>query len=130
MSDELGISPAPADEEKIEDIYVELDKIAGALVSYTKKNSDRTRMAVITNSAKPVVLCYVSSEGKLVNLHVPVPHISSEKLKDSNAAGDSFVGGFLAKLCMIMENGKINNFDDADLTTAVKAGNEMAGKVV
>ena len=130
MSDELGIAPAPTDEEKIEDLYVELDKIAEALVSYTKKNSDRTRMAVITNSAKPVVLCYVNSEGKLVNLHIPVPHIASDKLKDSNAAGDSFVGGFLAKLCMIIESGKSNKFDDIELTAAVQAGNEIAGKVV
>jgi sugar/nucleoside kinase (ribokinase family) len=33
--------------------------------------------------------------------NVEVVPVSSEKLLDSNGAGDSFVGGFLAKMCLL-----------------------------
>lgn len=102
MSDELNIEPAQ-DESKIDDLYEELERIASAMVQYKKINVGRSRIAVITNSADPVIACYVNSNGDISTLRVPVPAIPKEDLKDSNAAGDSFVGGFLAKLCQIID---------------------------
>ena len=103
MSDELDLAPAK-EENEIEDLYSELNKIARAFVQYKKINQSRSRIAVITNSANPVVVCYRDINGEISSIYVPVPAIPPENLKDSNAAGDSFVGGFLAKLCLILDS--------------------------
>lgn len=57
---------------------------------------------VITNSDKPVTVG-VSAVGQDAGyvFNVEVVPVSSEKLLDSNGAGDSFVGGFLAKMCLL-----------------------------
>lgn len=54
-------------------------------------------------------------------------------LKDSNAAGDSFVGGFLAKICQFEEKPHHQNnkyFSREELTSACKIGNIIAGEVI
>ena len=57
---------------------------------------------VITDSYKPVVVAvgaFQDQEG--YTFTVNVKPVERDKLLDTNAAGDSFVGGFLAKLCML-----------------------------
>jgi adenosine kinase len=51
------------------------------------------RTVVITQGKEPTVVC----QGGVVSLH-PVKYLPKEKLKDTNGAGDSYVGGFLAGL--------------------------------
>lgn len=58
MSTELNIDGAPEDELKISDISAELARISEALVLYKKKNTQRGRIAIITNSAQPVVVAF------------------------------------------------------------------------
>ena len=56
---------------------------------------------VITNSEKPVVVSiWDPSQDYCYTFFVKVQTILTNLL-DSNAAGDSFVGGFLAKICYI-----------------------------
>ena len=54
---------------------------------------------VITNGCKPVTVSVSSFNGKGAYVfNVDVARLSQEKVIDTNAAGDSFVGGFLAKI--------------------------------
>lgn len=50
---------------------------------------------------------------------VPIPSIPHDEIVDTNGAGDSFTGGFLAAFAL----GK-------DATTAAKAGIWLSGEVV
>lgn len=52
------------------------------------------RLVVFTQGSEPTV--YATKSGKSGS--VPVPEIPHEKIVDTNGAGDSFVGGFLAGL--------------------------------
>jgi len=71
---------------------------------------------LITNSGEPVV-CAVSAhqdQAAYVFTLKPKP-IEVALLKDSNAAGDSFVGGMLARICLIIN--KRGQEDDSKLLT-------------
>lgn len=39
-----------------------------------------------------------------MTFHVDVPYLDPNLLKDSNACGDSFVGGFLARICQFEDS--------------------------
>jgi len=54
----------------------------------------RQRVAVITCGASHTTL----ARGDGLYMEIPVPPLAKEKIVDVNAAGDSFVGGFLASL--------------------------------
>jgi len=59
---------------------------------------------VITNSDQPVTIAVGAYENQeAITFEVGVTPVSSDKLKDSNGAGDTFVGGFLAKICMLLK---------------------------
>jgi len=57
--------------------------------------SPRSRVVVITQGSDPVL---VVENGQLTEYHVT--KLPSEKIVDTNGAGDAFVGGFLAKLAL------------------------------
>jgi sugar/nucleoside kinase (ribokinase family) len=60
---------------------------------------------VITNSEKAVIIAVGAHlQTEEYAFTVPVTPIEAKLLLDSNGAGDSFVGGFLAKLCQIYQD--------------------------
>lgn len=52
------------------------------------------RTAIVTQGHNPVLVC-VSTDANTVKEY-PVPQIDEKKIKDTNGAGDAFIGGFLA----------------------------------
>ncbi|XP_068617600.1 uncharacterized protein Adk2 [Battus philenor] len=69
------------------------EEIARNISSLPKLNSARQRVVVITQGSEPVIL----AEGESLNL-IPVQKLSTEKIVDTNGAGDAFAGGFLGQL--------------------------------
>ena len=65
---------------------------------YQKLNSKRGRIAIITDSCYSVTVAASYPTMPLLNIvfKVDVIPVTEDKLLDSNGAGDSFVGGFLA----------------------------------
>jgi len=70
-----------------------IEEIASKLSLHTKVNTQRKRIVVFTQGPDPIV---IAIDGK--SHTIPVPKIDSALIKDTNGAGDSFVGGFLAAL--------------------------------
>lgn len=68
--------------------------VAEYLASYKSRKSGRKRVAVITQGAEKTILA--RSDG--LYMEVPVVKLDKEAIVDVNAAGDAFVGGFLARL--------------------------------
>jgi adenosine kinase len=79
-----------ANEHKFETSSI--PEIALKLAALPKINSKRTRLVVITQGAKPVIVAF---EGKTQEF--AVEELEQQKLVDSNGAGDAFVGGFLSR---------------------------------
>ncbi|ODM94146.1 Adenosine kinase 2 [Orchesella cincta] len=67
-------------------------EIAKLIVALPKKNAARPRMVVFTQGEGPVIV----AQGSKVQ-EFPVQKLSADKIKDTNGAGDAFVGGFLAQ---------------------------------
>jgi len=89
----------------------EIPDIAKFIASHVPKVAGKTRYAVITCGSSATVY----SDGENV-VTVPVQKMDSSLIVDTNGAGDSFVGGFLAGLAQ----GK-------ELETCVLAGHACAG---
>ena len=87
---------------------------------------------IITDSADPVTLVAVSPKGDVMRLQVPIDPIKNFSLLDSNGAGDSWVGGFLAHLSASEMSDCPDVFELGEdfMKQAIKAGNFMAGQVV
>ncbi len=76
--------------------YENFKDIALAISKWTKVNSARPRVAVITQGKEPVIVA-VQKDGEENQItEYPVTVLSKEQLVDTNGAGDSFVGGFLS----------------------------------
>lgn len=73
----------------------DLSEIALRIAKLPKQNESRSRVVVITQGSKSVLL---AQNGKIVE--VPVEKLEEDKIVDTNGAGDAFVGGFLAQLVM------------------------------
>ena len=67
-----------------------------------KANEKRSRFVVFTQGLDPVI---VASKGEIV-LDVAVSKLPKDQIVDTNSAGDSFVGGFLAGLAQGCELSK------------------------
>ena len=67
--------------------------IAKHLSELPKKNAQRPRVVVITQGSDPTVLV---TKGEIKEFQVKKPL----EIVDTNGAGDSFVGGFLAALAL------------------------------
>lgn len=129
---ELGI------EWSEDDTYENLTNIAKAIANYNLSSITRSRprIMIITNSGEPVV-CSISEfrDQPQISFTQDVIDIEKSKLLDSNSAGDSFVGGFLARLNIIIETRKADNndstiFSKMELREAIHAGNLMACEVL
>jgi adenosine kinase len=68
---------------------------AKAICNYKKANTKRSRTVIITQQAEPVIVCTKDGEN-VKEFQVQIPPVESEKIIDSNGAGDALVGGFLA----------------------------------
>jgi len=66
--------------------------IALKIANLEKANSDRKRIVVFTQGSDPVIVV----QGNRVLVY-PVTKLPAEKIKDTNGAGDAFVGGFLSQ---------------------------------
>ena len=66
----------------------DIQEIAKA-ISNLPKLSDKKRIVIITQGDKPVILAIGDSIKE-----IPVPKIDSNKIIDTNGAGDAFVGSF------------------------------------
>lgn len=67
--------------------------VALHIAAAEKKNSKRSRMAIITQGSESTI---VAQDGKVTEY--AVDKIPADKIVDVNGAGDAFVGGFLAAL--------------------------------
>jgi adenosine kinase len=88
--------------------------IANKIAALPKENPARPRVVVITQGAEPTLV----ANGQEV-LEFPVDKIPKEEIVDSNGAGDSFVGGFLAGVVR-----------GAPLEVCVQAGHYAAGVIL
>jgi adenosine kinase len=73
----------------------DVEAIALRTAALPKKNEKRSRIVVYTQGAQPTI---VVVDGKATQY--PVIPIEPENIVDTNGAGDSFVGGFLAQLAL------------------------------
>jgi len=63
-------------------------------VNFRKKNSQRKRVVIITQGSEPTVLAISGNDVQEFHVKKPLDIV------DTNGAGDSFVGGFLAYLAL------------------------------
>ncbi|KAH8158398.1 hypothetical protein CIB48_g9842 [Xylaria polymorpha] len=94
------------------DIAEDIPAIAEALANLPKKNTQRPRVAVVTQGTNPTLVAVQGQDGVK---QYPVHVISADKINDTNGAGDAFAGGFVAGLVQ----GK-------DIDTAVDMGQWLA----
>ena len=95
-------------------------EIAKAIAKWPKKNSKRPRHAIVTQGPLNVILASTSLENDDVTIQeFEVPALKKDELLDTNGAGDSFVGAFLAMYAQ-----------DKDLATCIKAGIYLSREVV
>ncbi|CAM9691548.1 unnamed protein product, partial [Chrysoparadoxa australica] len=92
----------------------DIKEVAAKLAAMPKENSSRSRTVVFTQGSESTI---VFSDGKLQEF--AVDELPSEKLVDTNGAGDAFVGGFLAML----QDGK-------DLAKCVDAGHAASRVII
>ena len=71
----------------------DVKEIAQKLANLPKANSQRKRVAIITQGTEPTL---VAVQGEDVVREIPVHEIPKEKINDTNGAGDAFAGGFCA----------------------------------
>lgn len=72
----------------------DLSEIASKLASWTKINSTRPRIVVITHGDQPAIVANGPHDIK----KYPIIPVDKENIADTNGAGDAFVGGFLSQL--------------------------------
>lgn len=94
-------------------------KVAEMLVKSPKVNSKRTRISIVTQGPEPVLVGRMTESGEVEVKSYPVPKIDAANIVDSNGAGDSFVGAFLAKL-----------LENEPMDVCVEAGIKLSGIVV
>ncbi|GAP89188.1 putative adenosine kinase [Rosellinia necatrix] len=84
-----------ANSHGLADIAENVPAIAKALANLPKKNTQRPRVAVITQGTSPTL---VAVQGQDEVKQYPVHAINADKINDTNGAGDAFAGGFVAGL--------------------------------
>jgi len=71
----------------------DLKEIAKALANLPKANTQRKRVAIITQGTEPTL---VAIQGEDTVKEYPIHVIAKEEINDTNGAGDAFAGGFCA----------------------------------
>jgi adenosine kinase len=74
----------------------DITEIALKTVSLPKENAQRPRVVVFTQGSDPVIVAELDGSCGKVSQY-PVATLESSQIKDTNGAGDAFVGGFLAQ---------------------------------
>jgi adenosine kinase len=74
----------------------DIKEIALNILKLPKVNTQRPRLVVITQGCDPVIVVQ-ATEAEPTVLEFPINKLSAEQIKDTNGAGDAFVGGFLAQ---------------------------------
>jgi len=92
----------------------DIKEIAKHLANYEKHNKQRGRIVVFTQGSQPTI---VYKDGVITEHKVPA--IPAEQIIDTNAAGDSFTGGFIAKY-----------IEGKTIEQCVQAGHYAAGEVI
>lgn len=69
--------------------------VAKHLANLPKENSQRKRVAIVTQGTDPTL---IAVQGEDTIREIPVHAIEKDKIVDTNGAGDAFAGGFLAGL--------------------------------
>ncbi|RXK42099.1 adenosine kinase [Tremella mesenterica] len=85
-----------------------LEATALTLAAISKSNPSRSRLVIITQGAQATLVASSSPSTSPSNLKptdpnpktYPVPPLASEKIIDTNGAGDMFAGGFLGALAL------------------------------
>jgi adenosine kinase len=85
-----------------------LEQVATTLAAASKSNASRARLVIVTQGADATLVASSSPSSSPANLGpkdsnpkaYPVPKLSSEKIVDTNGAGDMFAGGFLGALAL------------------------------
>ncbi|CAI4219234.1 unnamed protein product [Parascedosporium putredinis] len=73
----------------------ETEDVAKHLANLPKENSQRKRVAIVTQGTDPTL---IAVQGEDTIREIPVHAIEKDKIVDTNGAGDAFAGGFLAGL--------------------------------
>ena len=73
--------------------YTDRKDIAKKIAALPYKGIGKSRIVVITQGCDP---CILAGNGEVSE--IPVIKLASDKIVDTNGAGDAFVGGFLAQL--------------------------------
>ncbi|KAG5878600.1 hypothetical protein JTB14_004898 [Gonioctena quinquepunctata] len=92
----------------------DIEEIALRICKLPKQNENRSRTVILTQGVDPVI---VANEGKITKF--PVTALPSEKLIDTNGAGDAFAGGFLSQY-----------IQGQDLDICVKCGIWAASQII
>uniref|UniRef100_A0A1L8E2F0 Adenosine kinase n=1 Tax=Nyssomyia neivai TaxID=330878 RepID=A0A1L8E2F0_9DIPT len=92
----------------------DVKEIAKLIAELPKVNKERSRVVVITQGAKPVLIVE-----KGVIHEFPVDRLDMADVVDTNGAGDAFVGGFLSQLVL-----------NKSLDVCVKCGIWAAQKII
>ncbi|CAI7661696.1 unnamed protein product [Penicillium glandicola] len=74
----------------------DITEIAKKLAQLPKKNTQRPRVAIVTQGTLPTVVAIGSSTGDVEVKEFKVREISKDAINDTNGAGDAFAGGFCA----------------------------------
>lgn len=105
-----------AEVNKIE--YSSLRDVAKALAKWDKVNKERPRVAIVTCGKEPIQIA-IHGQNEDQDFEYPVPLVAKEKVLDTNGAGDSFVGGFLAQIAL-----------GQSLENALRAGCYISSEVI
>ncbi|KAJ9244352.1 hypothetical protein DTO169E5_1957 [Paecilomyces variotii] len=71
-------------------------EIAKKLATLPKKNTNRPRVAIVTQGTLPTVAAVAKENGEIEVNQFSVRAIPKDKINDTNGAGDAFAGGFVA----------------------------------
>jgi len=92
----------------------DLKEIAKKIAALPKENKDKPRIVIITQGALPTIICKDDQISEF-----PIIPLEQSKIIDTNGAGDSFVGGFLAQLVQ-----------KKDMDSCLKSGNYAANFMI
>ncbi|KAF4763745.1 hypothetical protein N7455_010999 [Penicillium solitum] len=74
----------------------DITEIAKKLAQLPKKNTQRPRVAIVTQGTLPTIVAIGSATGAVEVKEFKVREISKDSINDTNGAGDAFAGGFCA----------------------------------
>jgi sugar/nucleoside kinase (ribokinase family) len=98
----------------------DIEAAAMYMADYRQKSDSKPpRMAIITQEGEPTIVCKRDKKGELVVTRHEVVQVPKHKIIDTNGAGDTLVGGFIA--------GLIRGVDE---TQALKEGLHLASIII